>query len=175
MPFHVAAAAAEPAGASHQLTAARKKEKKEKEKQQLPICGLPASLLQQNQPEQTGNSPSPILLPPSFYPLWSSHLTALRFLQSSCSREGTGPKKKKNQAIYLSIYEGESHCRLPVTIFTSPLTTHRFPCYCTPLPLLARFLPFLLRLILKAQHSLYACAERKKVMEQERKEEERSS
>lgn len=83
--------------------------------------------------------------------------------------------KKKNQAIYLSIYEGESHCRLPVTIFTSPLTTHRFPCYCTPLPLLARFLPFLLRLILKAQHSLYACAERKKVMEQERKEEERSS
>ena len=102
MPFHVAAAAAEPAGASHQLTAARKKEKKEKEKQQLPICGLPASLLQQNQPEQTGNSPSPILLPPSFYPLWSSHLTALRFLQSSCSREGTGPKKKKSS--YLSIY-----------------------------------------------------------------------
>lgn len=69
----------------------------------------------------------------------------------------------------------ESHCRLLVTIFTSPFTTtHRFPCFRTSLPLLTLFLPFLLRLILKAQHSLYACTEGKKVIEQERKEEERS-
>ncbi len=57
----------------------------------------------------------------------------------------------------------ESHCRLLVTILTSPFTTtHRSPCFRSSLPLLTLFLPFLLRLILKAQHSLYACTEGKK-------------
>ncbi len=38
-------------------------------KKQLPICVLPASTLQQNQPEQTGNTPSPILpCPPPYSP-----------------------------------------------------------------------------------------------------------
>lgn len=48
-------------------------EEKKKKKKQLPICVLPASILQQNQPEQTGNTPSPILpCPPP--PLFLSSL-----------------------------------------------------------------------------------------------------
>lgn len=53
----------------------------------------------------------------------------------------------------------ESYCRLLVTIFTSPLTTHWFVLLSFPSYLLALLLPSLLRLILKAQHSLAACTE----------------
>lgn len=128
------------------------KEKKKKKKNNFPAD----SILQQNQPEQTGNTPSPILpsSPPSSLLLSSLVLTphcTLRFLQSSCSRDAhTGTKTQLC----------ESHCRPLVTIFTpllidSPLLSRLPPS----LPVLLSsplFLPFpLLRLILKAQHSLY--------------------
>lgn len=95
-------------------TSSAARRRKKKEKQQLPICVLPASILQQNQPKQTGNTPSPIHPPPlSFYPLWSSHLTALRFLQSFCSRETQDLKSGSVRAT--------ADCRLPSSPPLSPL------------------------------------------------------
>lgn len=108
----------------------------------FPFCVQSASTLQQ---KQTSSTPSSILSCPPPPPTLSStvltHLTALRFLQ----QKDTTPKIKVC----------ESGCGLPVTIFTSPFTSHRFPCFCA-------FLPLPLRLILKAQHSLHASTVEKK-------------
>lgn len=136
MPFHVAAAAAaEPAGASHQLTAARKKEEKKKQRKNnnfpsvvcLPLYCSKTSPSRPVTPPHPSSSP-PLPSPPS---ILSGPHTSLH--SGSCRVPAAGKAQDLKKYIYLSIYEGESHCRPPVTIFTSPLTTHRFPWYCTSL------------------------------------------
>lgn len=80
------------------------------------LPSLPASVLQQN--------------PPHTRPHTSLH-------SGSCTALCSGEPE---------IELCESHCRLLVTIFTSPFPTHPFPCFITP----SLFLPSPLRLIFKS-------------------------
>lgn len=163
--FYVAAESA--AGASHQLLLVKKKREKKKKNNNFPsVFCLPlyCSKISPSRPVTPPHPSSPVPPPSSSSLLLSSlvltpHCTQVpaEFLQ----QEGTGPKKPSSVRATADCWLASSPLRSPLidsSCFHTSLSLSLLPLCLSSLSSSL----FLLRLILKAQHSLHACTEGKK-------------